>query len=158
VLFYPVLTALSYICRPIVEDWVNSQAANLEQCIDTTRMPHITKSDEVLWTEFETAFQSAWKDTAKTQSTYNQLMKLQMKELDVNTYNMMFERLAAAAKWEPDAKGTIARYQAGLCKNVHCCVVNQENLPTTMTQWKEAARKEVGQIKELQSAGLIGPH
>jgi hypothetical protein len=26
-----------------------------------------------------------------------------------------------------------------------------------MTEWKEAAHKEVGQIKELQSAGLIGP-
>jgi hypothetical protein len=121
-------------------------------------MPHITKSDEVLWTKFKTAFQSAWKYTAKTQSTYNQLMKLQMKELDVNTYNMMFEHLAAAAKWEPDAKGTIAHYRAGLCENVHHCVVNWENLPTTMTQWKEAARKEVGQIKELQSAGLIRPH
>jgi hypothetical protein len=27
-----------------------------------------------------------------------------------------------------------------------------------MTEWKEAARKEVGQVKELQSTGLIGPH
>jgi hypothetical protein len=27
-----------------------------------------------------------------------------------------------------------------------------------MAEWKEAARKEVGRIKELQSAGLVGPH
>jgi hypothetical protein len=47
--------------------------------------------DEVLWAEFETMFQSAWKDTAKTQSTYNQLMKLQMKELKIDTYNATFE-------------------------------------------------------------------
>jgi hypothetical protein len=41
-------------------------------------------------------------------------MKLQMKDLEVNTYNAMFERLAAMAKWEPNAKGTIARYHASL--------------------------------------------
>jgi arginine utilization protein RocB len=76
--------------------------------------------NEVLWTEVETAFQSAWKDTAKTQSAYDQLMKLQMKDLKVNTYNTTFERLAAAAKWEPDAKGTIAQYRAGLQENIHC--------------------------------------
>jgi hypothetical protein len=43
-------------------------------------------------------------------------MKLQMKDLEVDTYNATFERLAAAAEWEPDAKGTIARYRAGLEK------------------------------------------
>src|SRR6202453_4309098 len=30
-------------------------------------------------------------------------------------------------------------------------------MPTTMAEWKEAARKEVNRVKELQSAGLIGP-
>jgi hypothetical protein len=155
--FFRVLTALSYICGPIVEDWVNSQAALLERRVDTTQTPHVTEANEVLWTEFETAFQSAWKDTARTQSTYDQLMKLQMRDLDIDTYNAMFERLAAAAEWEADAKGTIARYRAGLRENVHCRVVNRENLPTTMDKWKNTARKEVGRIKELQSAGLIGP-
>jgi hypothetical protein len=75
----------------------------------------------------------------------------------IDTYNATFEQLAAAAEWEADAKGTIARYRAGLCENIHRRVVNRENLPTTMIQWKEAAQKEVGRIKELQSTGLIGP-
>jgi hypothetical protein len=155
--FYRVLTVLSYIRGPIVEDWVNSQAQLLEQRIDTTQTPHVAETDKILWNEFEVAFQSAWKDTAKTQSAYDQLMKLQMKELDIDTYNTTFEQLAAAAKWEPNAKGTIARYRARLRENVHRRVVNWENLPTTMTEWKNAAHKEVGRIKELQSAGLIGP-
>jgi hypothetical protein len=155
--FFRVLTALSYIKGPMVEDWVNSQAETLERCVDTTRIPHVAETDEVLWTEFESDFKSAWKDTARTQSAYDQLMKLQMKELDIDSYNATFERLANAAEWEPDAKGTIARYRGGLCENVHRRIVNRENLPTTMVEWKEAARKEVGRIKELQSAGLIGP-
>jgi hypothetical protein len=155
--FYRVLTVLSYIRGPLVEDWVNAQAGLLERRVDTTQTPHVAETDEILWDEFEAAFQSAWKDTAKMQSAYDQLMKLQMKELEIDTYNTTFEQLASAAEWEPDAKGTIARYRAGLRENVHRRVVNRENLPTTMAQWKDATRKEVGRIKELQSAGLIGP-
>jgi hypothetical protein len=136
--FFRVLTALSYICSPIVEDWVNNQATLLEQRVDTTRTPHITEANEVLWTEFETAFQSTWKDTTRTQSMYDQLMKLQMKDLNVNTYNTMFERLATAAEWEADAKGTIARYHTGLRENIHQQIINRENLPTTMDKWKTA--------------------
>jgi hypothetical protein len=107
-------------------------------------VPHVAKMDEVLWTKFESDFKSARKDTTHTQSAYDQLMKLQMKDLDIDSYNATFEYLTNAAKWEPDAKGTIACYRAGLRENVHRWVVNWENLPTTMAQWKEAARKEVG--------------
>jgi hypothetical protein len=152
-----VLTVLSYIKGPLVEDWVNAQASILKEQVDTMCIPHYTETDKFLWQEFESDFKSAWKDTTRTQSAYNQLMKLQMKNLDVDTYNATFEHLANAAEWEPDTKGTIARYQAGLCENVHQRVVNRENLPTTMAKWKEAAHKEVSQIKELQSAGLVGP-
>jgi hypothetical protein len=134
------------------------QAEALKQHINTTRRIHVAETDEALWNEFETDFKSAWKDTSKTQSVYNQLMKLTMKDLDVDTYNTTFNRLAAAAEWEPDTKGTITHYRAGLCENIHQQVINRENLPNTMTEWKEAARKEVGRVKELQSTGLIGLH
>jgi hypothetical protein len=87
-------------------------------------MPHVTKLDKVLWNKFEAVFQSAWKDTAKTQSTYNQLMKLQMKDLDIDTYNATFKRLATSAEWEPEAKGTITTYQASLQENIHRRVIN----------------------------------
>jgi hypothetical protein len=83
-------------------------------------------------------------------------MKLAMKDLDIDTYTATFERLASAAGWEPNAMGTIARYRAGLRENVHRRVVNRENIPTTMAEWKEAAQKEVNRIRELQNAGLIG--
>jgi hypothetical protein len=112
--------------------------------------------DKVLWTEFESDFKSAWKDTARSASVYDQLMKLTMKDLNVDTYTAMFEHLAAAADWEPDAKGTIARYCQGLRENVHRCILNCENLPADMAGWKEAARKEVNRIHEIQNAGLAG--
>ena len=72
------------------------------------------EDDELLWDNFENAFKSAWKDIACSQSTYNQLINLQMKDLDIYTYMAMFERLTNAAIWEADAQGTIAHYRAGL--------------------------------------------
>jgi hypothetical protein len=85
-------------------------------------------------------------------------MKLVMKDLDIDTYTATFKRLATTADWEPDAKGTIACYRQGLRENVHHCILNCENLPANMAGWKEAARKEVNRICEIQNAGLAGFH
>jgi hypothetical protein len=85
-------------------------------------------------------------------------MKLVMKELDIDTYTATFERLAAAADWEPNAKGAIARYHQGLRENVHHRILNCENLPADMAGWKEAVRKEVNWIREIQNTGLTGFH
>jgi hypothetical protein len=115
---------------------------------------YVTETDKTLWDKFEIVFKLAWKDTAHSASAYDQLMKLVMKDLDVDTYTAMFKCLAAAADWEPDAKGTIARYCQGLRENVHRHILNHENLPVDMAGWKEAARKEVNWIHKIQNAGL----
>jgi hypothetical protein len=98
----------------MVEDWVNAQDEELERHTDNTKPGSVCESDEILWQEFETVFKGAWTDTTKVQSAYSQLMNLRMKDLDVDTYNATFARLANAAGWEPDAKGTIDRYRSGL--------------------------------------------
>ena len=152
--FYRVLTALSYIKGPLVEDWVNAQDKKIERSIDPTNPARVAETDEVIWQTFEADFRSAWKDTTRTQSAYDQLMKLTMKDLDVDTYTATFERLAAAAEWEADAKGTIARYRFGLNEGVHRRILNRETLPTNMDEWKTAARKEVNRIREIQNAGF----
>ena len=75
--------------------------------------------DDVLWTDFETTFKSAWKDSEKKQSAYEQLMKLTMKDLDINSYAATFDQLAAAAGWEPNTEGTIKRFLCGLKDSIH---------------------------------------
>ena len=77
-----------------------------------------------------------------------------MQGYDIDTYNATFERLAAAAEWEPDAKGTIAKYRNGLRNNIHRKILERETWPTTMDGWEEAARKEVNRAKEIENAGL----
>jgi hypothetical protein len=105
--FFCVLTALSYIKGPLVEDWVNAQDKELEQHTDTTKPGSVREDNEILWHKFKTSFKAAWTDTTKVQSAYSQLMRLQMKDLDINTYNTTFVQLANTARWEADAKGTI---------------------------------------------------
>ena len=64
-----VLTALTYILGPMINDWVNTQENNLINCTDTTKPNHVRKDDEVLWAEFEMVFHDAWMDTSKNVTT-----------------------------------------------------------------------------------------
>ena len=80
-----------------MDDWVGTQDRRLEQCLNWMRVDFIPNTDNVLWTDFEMAFKSAWRDSEKKQSAYKQLMKLTMKDLDVDSYVATFDRLAAAA-------------------------------------------------------------
>jgi hypothetical protein len=108
--FFRVPTALSYIKGPLVEDWVNTCNEELEKHTDPTKLGSVCKNNEVLWSEFKALFKAAWTDTTKVQSAYSQLMKLQMKDLDIDTYNTTFAHLANVAGSEADTKGTIDRY------------------------------------------------
>ena len=80
-----VLTALTYIWGPMVNNWVNTQENILIARTDTTCVGHVHEDDERLWTAFETVFQDAWTDTSKKQNVYDQLMKLTMAGWDIDT-------------------------------------------------------------------------
>ena len=149
-----VLTALTYIRGPMVNDWVNTQENNLVTRTDTTRPNHVREDDEVLWAEFETAFHDAWTDTSKKQNAYDQLMKLTMAGWDIDTYIATFKRLALAAGWALDAKGTIVCFREGLSKGIHSKALDRDKIPRTMDEWKAAARTEVARAKEKYNAGL----
>ena len=60
------------------------------------------------------------------QNAYKQLMKLLMKDLDINLYMTTFKCLALAAGWEADAQGMIERYRQGLWENVHQRILDQD--------------------------------
>src|SRR6266702_6657598 len=151
--FSRVIHTLSYMRGPNIDAWVDAQETTLET--KTTRAANpIVETDEVLWNKFETAFKAAWKDTTRTQNAYEQLMKLEMKNSDIDTYITTFERLADAAKWEANAKGTIAHFKVGLQDHIHCRILFRETWPTNMDGWKEAAQKETEHFREIQNMGL----
>ena len=152
-----VLTALTYIRGPMVNNWVNTQENILITRTDTTRPNHVREDNERLWTAFETAFQDAWTDTSKKQNVYDQLMKLTMVGWDIDTYIATFDRLALAAGWELDAKGTIVRFREGLSKGIHSKALDRDKIPRTMDEWKAAARTEVARANEKYNARLTNP-
>ena len=151
-----VLTALTYMRGPLINDWIDQQEKKLAARTDTTKRSHVPETDEVLWDEFEAAFLNAWTDTSKKQNAYDQLMRLTMNGWDVDTYIATFDRLALAAGWDLDSEGTIAKFREGLTKGVHSKALDRDRIPRTIDEWKAAARTEVARAKEKYNAGLTG--
>ena len=58
--FNRVLTVLTYIRGPMINNWVNSQEQKLADWIDTTKQAWVHEDNEVLWQEFKTVFHDAW--------------------------------------------------------------------------------------------------
>jgi len=138
---------------PNIDAWVDAQETALEAKTTHAANP-IVETNEVLWNEFEAAFKATWKDTTCTQNAYKQLMKLEMKNGEVDTYIATFECPANAAKWEANAKGTIAHFKVGLQDHIHQHILFCETWPTNMDGWKEAAWKETERFQEIQNMGL----
>ena len=154
--FDRVLTALTYIRGPLINDWVDQQEKKLAARTDTTKLNHVQETDKVLWAEFETAFLAAWTDTSKKQNVFDQLMRLTMQGWDVDTYIATFDRLTLAAGWDSNSEGTIAKFREGLSKGVHSKALDRDQIPQTIEEWKAAARTEVARAKEKYNAGLTG--
>ena len=151
-----VLTALTYMRGPLINDWIDQQEKRLDARVDTTKRGHVQETDEVLWNDFEAAFLAAWTDTSKKQNTYDQLMRLTMNGWDVDTYIATFDRLTLAAGWDQNSEGTIAKFREGLSKGVHSKALDRDRIPQTIDEWKAAARTEVARAKEKYNAGLTG--
>ena len=151
-----VLTALTYMRGPLINDWIDQQEKKLDARVDTTKRGHVQETDEILWNEFEAAFSAAWTDTSKKQNAYDQLMRLMMNGWDVDTYIATFDRLTLAAGWDQNSEGTIAKFREGLSKGVHSKALDRDRIPRTIDEWKAAARTEVARAKEKYNAGLTG--
>ena len=151
-----VLTALTYMRGPLINDWVDQQEKKLEKRIDTSTTNWVLETNEILWAEFEAAFLAAWTDTSKKQNAYDQLMRLTMNGWDVDTYIATFDRLTLAAGWDQSLEGTIAKFREGLSKGVHSKALDRDHIPRTIEEWKAAARTEVARAKEKYNAGLTG--
>jgi hypothetical protein len=147
-----VIIALSYIKGPNIDTWVDTQETALDTRVNAN--PPVPDTEEIHWTTFEAAFKNAWKDSAKVQTAYKQLMQLTMKGDDIDTYIAAFDRLVLAAEWELTAKGTLAHFRRGLEPKVHRHALQCDTLPTTMDQWKDAICKEISRSCEICNSGL----
>ena len=154
--FNRVLTTLTYIQGPLINDWVDQQEQQLADRVNTSKTNWVHEDNEILWVEFKKVFHDVWMDTSKKQNAYDQLMWLTMNGWNIDTYIATFDRLALAAGWDSNSEGTIAKFWEGLSKGVHSKALDQDRIPRTIDEWKAAARTEVAHTKEKYNAGLTG--
>ncbi|KAH8993766.1 hypothetical protein EDB92DRAFT_1944462 [Lactarius akahatsu] len=141
-----IICALSFICGPSVNNWVDIEEQKLDALITRAANP-VAKTDEQLWTTFEASFKAAWTDTLSKQNAYQKLTTLQMKGDDVDTYISQFEYLASAAEWHRDASRTVEFFCCGLTETLLRACILRTTPPKSMTEWQDTACAEAQRVK-----------
>ena len=154
--FDRVLTALTYMHGPLINDWIDQQEKKLAAQIDTSQRNWVREDNKVLWTKFETAFLAAWTNTSKKQNAYDQLMHLTMSGWDIDMYIATFDCLALAAGWDLDLEGTIAKFREGLSKGIHSKALDQDHIPCTINEWKQPLEQKLLEQKRSTMQDLPG--
>src|SRR6266852_5402563 len=139
--YFRTMCALSRIKGPLVQTWVNSQVEALREKTSRQLNP-IGQDENVLWTDFTMAFETAFTDTTKVQQAYNKLMHLKMYKDDLDLYVATFKELASQAGFAEDAGLTIHQFAYGLKPALLDEVLRNNPILTTMDQWTAAARQE----------------
>jgi Retrotransposon gag protein len=144
--FDRVLMALSHIRGNRVNDWHKEQLTKLEGTA-------LMQTDEQLWADFETAFKSAFTDSSKRQTAYEQLKGHHMHGTNVDTYIARFETLIKQAGWSRTDAGAIDLFRNGLMHNLKEAILSRETWPETLDDWERMAREE--QVRELNRRVLL---
>jgi hypothetical protein len=65
------------------------------------------RDDEDLWTWFVGIFRAAYTNTTKSEDALTKLLRLRMKDNDLDTYIATFDHLRNSAGWEQNLQGTV---------------------------------------------------
>ena len=114
---YRVMQHLSLIKGPLVDDWKADQIANLVEKTTCANNP-IGHDKNVLWTEYETAFNNTFTDTTKKQKAQASIKHLRMQDQDLDTYIERFKHLARDAGYNLTALGTADLFALGLRRSL----------------------------------------
>jgi hypothetical protein len=133
---------LSYIKGPNVDDWVAEQVDALNE--KTTRAQNcLDRTDEVLWNDFNTAFTTAFTDTAKEQVTHQKLMALKICKDNIDSYITTFGSPVKVAGYNCNAKGTMHLFAQELRPELLRAILYSNNIPDTIDNWEKQAYKEI---------------
>ena len=136
-----VMLALSYMRGPNINDWKAAQRRALNVKVNRTQNP-ILRTDEQLWTDFETDFANAFTDTTRQQQAINTLLRLKMKQGDLDTYIAKFRHYAEQAGYDTNASATVNIFAQGLNPALASACLDRDTQPNTMDEWVNAARRE----------------
>jgi Retrotransposon gag protein/Zinc knuckle len=131
-----IMMMLSYMKGPKIDDWVWEKVTLLETAVSNgTANPN----DKHVWNTFIEEFTEVFTDTTREQVTLD-LINIQMKGEDLDTYISTFHHLRERAGWEPDAQGTILMFRRGLKRPLITAIVEWTHpQPQTLQGWYQAA-------------------
>jgi Retrotransposon gag protein len=102
-----IMMMLSYMKGPKIDDWVQEKVMLLEMAVlNRTANPN----DEHVWNMFIEEFTEAFMDTTRREQATLDLINIQMKGEDLDTYISTFHHLWERVGWELDAQGTILMF------------------------------------------------
>jgi Retrotransposon gag protein len=96
------LTALSYIRREQLTDWIDVQLEIINQ-----QATQWGPDDQRIWDELVVRMNRAFTNTHEKDNALNKLLNLCMEPNHLDEYNAMFNLLAKLAGWEHDGQGTM---------------------------------------------------
>jgi hypothetical protein len=146
--------ALSRIRGSKVNEWVDEQLRALDA--KTTGRNAMARTDEVLWTEFETDFRRAYTNSTEQLDAHQSIKRLKMNGEDLDTYVAMFKTLARKANYDLDAIGTLDIFQEGLPRRLWEKIIGRDTTPDTFNEWVSAAQKEQQKFLVLKGKGMGG--
>jgi len=147
-----VLMAISYMKGAKVRNWTRAQVKILDERVDSARH---APNDEYLWNAFEKDFKSAYTNTTQKQDAYVKLKDLKMIGDDLDSYTADHEELVRLAEWDLDGDGSIETFHNGLKHGLKLAILKRDDLPTTLDEWKTAAKKEQTKWALIKSAGVL---
>jgi hypothetical protein len=133
-----VITFLSYIRGPLVDDWVATMVERREAAL----AGGTTRTKEKLWKDMVKTFKEAFASATEQQDTQYQLLNLRMHGWELDCYAAEFENLVNRAKYSLTDRATIELFIRGLVPALAQKVMENPTLkPHEMTfdEWKTAA-------------------
>jgi hypothetical protein len=139
------MTKLAFVKGPDVAQWVDDYLTTL----DTQEQQH-GENAEILFTNFEAAFKTAFEYSNQKDDAITSLENLKMVKSDLTAYNNKFNNLYRLAGWDADAEGTMRYYRRGLQFGLlHSMLHDTATSPTTLTAWQQKATKHHDTWKQL---------
>jgi hypothetical protein len=158
--------ALSYMKGLKIDDWVQLIIGQVNVRVNglLNENPPIApingQDDKDLWTWFVGIFRTTYTNTTKSEDALTKLLRLRMKDNDLDTYIATFDHLQNLAGWEQNSQGTVLLFCRGLNPGLAQVVINRTMLrPHTFEEWANAARHqhaiwiESRAVMGMQSAG-----
>jgi hypothetical protein len=136
-----VIFTLSFIRGLNIDDWVDAQLQELKAKVSCQQNP-VGQDEEVLWTEFETAFKGAYTNTTQKQSAYLALQGMKMQGQNLDSFIATFKNLAKKAGYSKNDEATVDMFVKRLNQPLLDRILDRDTEPTTLAEWIDAARKE----------------